>query len=91
MSHLNKQLNRLRLEHFESITAEKCLVATTATSATDKVEVTLPNSEAPTLRIQVQWRLGVRDVGGTILPRYPQRGNKGIVIYDDEDEAWLIY
>lgn len=91
MDGLSKRFRYAERQREEDFSAEKALVATTATDAADKVYVTLPNSEAPQLRIQVEWRLGVMEVDGTVQARYPQRGNRGIVIYDDEGEAWLIY
>lgn len=86
----DKQKER-QLEMSEVITGEKCLVSTTATDADDTVQVTLPNSESPNTRIEVQWRLGVKEIAGTLHPRYPQRGDEGVVFYDDEKEPWLIY
>jgi hypothetical protein len=88
---LLKHFNRLRLERREDFTAERAVVATTATQASDDVFVTLPNSEAPNLRTQVEWRLAVKDVAGTLHARYPTRGDEGCVFYDDEGQAWLIY
>lgn len=91
MDHLTRRLNRNEQARAASYGAEKCIVARTAVDETSRVEVTLPNSEDPLLRIPVQWRVAAEVVGGNLVPRYPIRGDEGIVIYDDEGEAWLIW
>lgn len=71
--------------------AMTCIVRTTATDATDDVEVTLPNSASPHLRVEVNWRPTVQVVGGAVEPRYPEEDDEGIVIEADTGELWLIW
>lgn len=90
-SDLHRSFGSLDQARFEDFGAETAKVATTANDPDDDVYVTLPNSESPNVRIEVIWRPAVQFVGDVAEPLYPTRGDKGIVIYSDTGEAWLIW
>lgn len=67
-------------------------VRTTATEPGDEVEVTLPYSDSPNLRLTVNWRVGVGVNGvGDLIPRYPEEDDEGFVIETEVGELWLIW
>ena len=73
------------------IRVEECRVAVSADDVDDEVSVTLTNSKRPDLRHEVHWRLAVGLDGATLVPRFPQRGDYGVVLHMDTGELWLIY
>ena len=74
------------------ISAEYCKIANTVNDPADKVYVTFPNSESPALREEVAyWRVQFDWDGTNATPRWPTRGQKGLAIYMDTGEIWLIY
>lgn len=89
---LHRMLKAQRQAVLEAdVPARVAVVRTTATSPDDEVEVTLPNSDHPNLREAVNWRPGVKIEGSSVLPRYPEEDDEGIVIEDDTGELWLIW
>lgn len=93
-SDLHDVLRRVRPRSAdEAFDAESCIISTTANDTLDNVDVTLPYSEHPARREPVKWRLQFDlDVDGvTVVPRWPVRGKKGIVLQMDTGELWLIY
>lgn len=91
---LGDVLRRVRSDSADSsFGAESCIVSTTANDTLDAVDVTLPYSEQPSIRHPVVWRLqfDLDGDGVTVIPRWPTRGKKGIVIMMDTGELWLIY
>lgn len=89
---LHSVLHRSRPRQMEDhAAAEKCLVATTAADETDEVYVTLPESVSPTHRELVLWRLQFEWDGTATVPRWPTRGDRGIVLRINTGELWLIY
>lgn len=89
---LHSVLSRSRPRQMEEhAAAEKCLVATTADDVTDEVFVTLPEGVNPGHRESVLWRLEFEWNGTDAVPRWPTRGDKGIVLRINTGELWLIY
>lgn len=94
MSDLNLEhiIHEARRAGEDQITAEECLISNTVNDEDADVWVTLPNSEAPQQRLRVDyWSLQVTWTGAALAPRWPSRGTRGLVIYMDTGEAWLIY
>lgn len=91
MNDLHRILQEQSQDRHEEFGAETAKVATTANDPDDDVYVTLPNSESPDTRIEVVWRPGVQFIEGIAEPMYPTRGDRGIVVYTDTGEAWLIW
>lgn len=89
-SELHRQMIAERRKTEEDAPVERCKIATTASSPSDKVFVTFPDEPGPNLRQEVQWEVGVTVSGGTLQPKYPVRGKDGIVIRDNRGELWLI-
>lgn len=91
MDGLTRRFQQLHMQDHENFDAERAVVSNTVSDEDATVYVTLPNSESPELRIEVQWRLQVKDNAGTLAPRYPHKNDVGVVFYDDEGDAWLMY
>ena len=73
------------------IRAERCRVATSADEEDDEVMVTLIHSKRPDIRHPVHWRVQVGLDGADLVPRFPQRGDEGVVIHLDTGELWLLF
>lgn len=89
MTDLYKEMQEDKREAQDVIVAEKCLIATTATSETDDVYVTFPFSPAPSQQEIIDyWKPGVHGNGSV---RYPTRGDVGAALTLDTGELWLIF
>lgn len=72
------------------VTALKCTIATTASSADDEVFVTIDSDRAPRTRQPVEWRPRISD-SGTLTRVYPVRNMRGTIIPTDIGKAWLLW
>jgi hypothetical protein len=93
MSDISEHFNELRQWVSERTTGqEQCVIAETVASEADVVYVTLPNSDNPEERYEIDyWRLSVTAMSGSLQPRYPTQDAEAMVLYMDTGEMWLIY
>jgi hypothetical protein len=83
----------VRTLHQESdnVTILNCKISNTAEDDTTAVYVTMDSldNDGPRRRYgPVEWRPGIDGSGS---PRFPVRGQKGILLVTTENDAWLMF